>query len=140
TWTPIDGQPTTGVVSDRGYLFLPRRVDKAEIEEFRHSWHRLFEIPPAHQGIGHHFVARRAQLAICAERMQLVYKIIIGVGRVLAILLGVFDQNVDSLLPILWIIQPANSEAVGLNVAEERISILFGPIGICRPHGKRKIL
>jgi hypothetical protein len=58
-------------------------------------------------------VARITDPPVSAEGAELSDEVVISIGGILAILLGIFDQQVDRLVLVLGIVKPANRAAVG---------------------------
>jgi hypothetical protein len=73
----------------------------------------LLEIPPFDECAGHSLVARITDPPVSAEGAELSDEVVISIGGILAILLGIFDQQVDRLILFLGIVKPANRAAVG---------------------------
>src|ERR1700737_5632220 len=72
--------------------------------------------------------------------MQLADEVIVCVGGVLAILPGVFDQDIDRSLFVASIVEPADRAAVSPDVGQQSFSVVCRPAGIRGPDGEGKIL
>ena len=90
--------------------------------------------------VGHALVALRANPPIGAESAKLANKVVIGIGGILAILLGIFHQDIHRLILVFGIVEPVHRTAICPDIAQQRLAILCGPIGIGGPDRERKIL
>src|SRR5262245_39192733 len=86
------------LLAPRNRSLFPGGVDKAQIEEFRFWWNRLAEIAPLSKRVGHALVALRANSPIGAEGANLTNEVVIGIGGILAILFGIFHQDIHGLI------------------------------------------
>ena len=93
----------------------------------------MVEIAPFDERAGHSRVARITDPPVSAEGAKLSDEVVISIGGILAILLGIFDQEVDRLILVLGIVEPADRAAIGSYVAEKSLPVLCCPVGVGRP-------
>jgi hypothetical protein len=76
-----------------------------ELGDRRQGWRHVIQ---ADRAVGHILVR------CLAEGLQLGDEIIVSVHRVLAVLVGVYDQNVDSYVLVTGVVKLSDGAAVGL--------------------------
>ena len=108
-------------------MLFPRFLNEARVEELGHRRYRRLHVLEADQPVGHLLVSRLADQSIRAECLQFGHEVIIGVRRVLAILAGIFHQDVDGLFLVVRIVEPSHRAAVCLDVGKKRRSDSWRP-------------
>src|SRR5213083_3685028 len=86
---------------------FPGPFNETQVEELGYWRNWLAEIAPSNKRVGHALVAFRANPPVGTKGAKLADEVIIGVGGIPAILLGVFDQEIDRLILVLGIVEPA---------------------------------